>query len=81
MGGDTALITGYPPNLKESSIRYPPPAKAFVFIDEREDSLDDGYFAIQTSPRSWQNCPAFWHAIGFEDFSLGMELKAGAALK
>ena len=24
---------------------------------------------------------AFWHAIGFEDFSLGMELKAGAALK
>ena len=64
MGGDTALITGYPPNLKESSIRYPPPAKAFVFIDEREDSLDDGYFAIQTSPRSWQNCPAFWHAVG-----------------
>jgi len=35
-----------------------------VFIDEREDSLDDGYFAIQTSPRSWQNCPAFWHAVG-----------------
>lgn len=24
---------------------------------------------------------AFWHAIGFEDFSLGMELKAGAAPK
>jgi GNAT superfamily N-acetyltransferase len=24
---------------------------------------------------------AFWHAIGFEDFSLGMELRAGAAPK
>jgi GNAT superfamily N-acetyltransferase len=24
---------------------------------------------------------AFWHAVGFEDFSLGMELKAGAAPK
>lgn len=24
---------------------------------------------------------AFWHAIGFRDFSLGMELKAGAAPK
>jgi ribosomal protein S18 acetylase RimI-like enzyme len=24
---------------------------------------------------------AFWHALGFEDFSLGMELRAGAAPK
>jgi prepilin-type N-terminal cleavage/methylation domain-containing protein len=64
MGGDTAIITGYPPNLKETDIRRPAPAKAFVFIDEREDSLDDGYFAIATNPRSWQNCPAIWHNQG-----------------
>ena len=64
MAGDTALIAGYRPNLKESDIRHPPPAKAFLFIDEREDSVDDGYFAIQTSPRSWQNCPAAWHTQG-----------------
>jgi len=64
MGGDTALIAGYPPNKRESDIRHPPPAKSFVFIDEREDSLDDGYFAIQTSPRSWQNCPAILHSQG-----------------
>ena len=64
MGGGTALIDGYPPNLKESDIRHPPPAKGFVFIDEREDSLDDGYFAIQINPRSWQNCPAAWHNVG-----------------
>jgi hypothetical protein len=64
MGGDVAIISGYPPNLRESDIRRPPPAKAFVFIDEREDSLDDGYFAITISPRSWQNCPAAWHNQG-----------------
>jgi len=64
MAGDTALIAGYPPNLKETDIRRPPPAKAFVFLDEREDSVDDGYFAIALSPRSWQNCPAAWHNIG-----------------
>ena len=64
MGGGTALIDGYPPNLKESDIRHPPPARGFVFIDEREDSLDDGYFAIALNPRSWQNCPAAWHNKG-----------------
>jgi len=64
MGGDVAIISAYPPSLKETDIRHPPPAKSFVFIDERPDSLDDGYFAIATNPRSWQNCPAFWHNRG-----------------
>src|ERR1035437_5994392 len=64
MGGDTQLIAGYPPNLKETDILPPTPSKAFVFIDEREDSIDDGYFAIVNVPRSWQNCPAAWHNVG-----------------
>jgi prepilin-type N-terminal cleavage/methylation domain-containing protein len=69
MGGDTALITGFPPNQKESDIRFPPPSRAFVFIDERNDSIDDGYFAITFDPKtpgsgSWQNLPASWHNIG-----------------
>jgi len=55
------MIPSIPPNKKETDIRYPPPSRAFVFIDEREDSIDDGYFAITLSPPSWQNCPAFWH--------------------
>jgi prepilin-type N-terminal cleavage/methylation domain-containing protein len=64
MGGDIGMISGYPPNKKETDIRYPAPSKAFVFIDERNDSIDDGYFAITLSPRSWQNVPAFWHNRG-----------------
>jgi hypothetical protein len=35
-----------------------------VFIDERSDSIDDGYYAISLSPPSWQNVPANWHNRG-----------------
>jgi prepilin-type N-terminal cleavage/methylation domain-containing protein len=64
MGGDTALIAGFPTNKRETDIRRPAPCKALVFIDERGDSIDDGYYAIQTNPRSWQNVPAYWHSLG-----------------
>jgi prepilin-type N-terminal cleavage/methylation domain-containing protein len=64
MGGDLSLIAGFPTNQKETDIRHPAPSKAFVFIDEREDSIDDGYYAIQTGPPSWQNVPAAWHSRG-----------------
>jgi prepilin-type N-terminal cleavage/methylation domain-containing protein len=64
MGGDIDLISGFPTNKKETDITRPPPSKALLFIDEREDSIDDGYFAIQTNPRSWQNVPANWHSRG-----------------
>jgi len=64
MAGDVAMIPAFPPNKKETDIRHPPPSKAFVFIDEREDSVDDGYFAITLSPPSWQNVPAAWHNQG-----------------
>lgn len=64
MGGDKALISNFPPNLKDSDIIHPQPAKALLFIDERSDSIDDGYFAVQLSPKSWQNCPAYWHGRG-----------------
>jgi prepilin-type N-terminal cleavage/methylation domain-containing protein len=64
MGGDLPLISGFPTNKKESDIKRPVPGKAFVFIDEREDSIDDGYCAIQTDPPSWQNVPAAWHSRG-----------------
>jgi len=65
MNGDApGMIPAFPPYQKESDIRYPPPSKAFVFIDERSDSVDDGYFAITLSPPSWQNIPASWHSTG-----------------
>ena len=64
MGGNVATIAGSSPNQKETDIKYPPPSKAFVFIDERDDSIDDGFFAISQGPPSWQNVPASWHNHG-----------------
>lgn len=64
MGGDHVSANSYPPNKKEADILHPSPSKAFTFIDERDDSLDDGFFAITLSPRSWQNCPASRHGRG-----------------
>jgi prepilin-type N-terminal cleavage/methylation domain-containing protein len=64
MAGDVQLIQNFPPNKRETDIRFPPPSKALLFIDEREDSIDDGYYAIALSPPSWQNVPANWHNRG-----------------
>ena len=64
MGGDVALVAGFPPSLRETDIRFPPPTRALLFIDERSDSIDDWYFAIALSPPSWQNVPAAWHSRG-----------------
>jgi hypothetical protein len=64
MAGDLGLVDGFPPNLKETDIRFPPPSKALVFIDERNDSIDDGYYAIAVNPPTWQNVPAWWHNRG-----------------
>jgi len=62
MGGDFVGVPAFPPNQKESDIRFPPPSKAFVFLDERSDSIDDGLFAMTAG--TWQNLPANWHSVG-----------------
>jgi len=50
---------------KLGEIINPPTSKAFVFIDEREDSIDDGYFGvdmIDVGPRiKIANFPASYH--------------------
>ena len=52
---------------KTSDIVRPPPVKAFVFIDEREESIDDGFFLVflDTSLgarlNQWANLPAIYH--------------------
>ena len=50
---------------KLTGIVNPPPSKAFVFLDEREDSIDDGYFGvdmIDIGPRAKiANYPASYH--------------------
>ena len=61
-GGDsvgTPLILGGNPgwakaHKKVSSIDKPGPSQAFVFVDESEWTLDDGYFAVLVNADTWQ---------------------------
>jgi prepilin-type N-terminal cleavage/methylation domain-containing protein/prepilin-type processing-associated H-X9-DG protein len=72
MGGNYGIWVVYDDfqlYLKESDIKNP--VDRFVFLDEREDSIDDGFFAVemQQSGRSARivNYPASYHngAAGF----------------
>jgi len=57
--------TEYRVFAKTSEIMNPPPSKALVFLDEREDSIDDGYFAIDMAGKgpaaNFPNFPASYH--------------------
>jgi prepilin-type N-terminal cleavage/methylation domain-containing protein/prepilin-type processing-associated H-X9-DG protein len=69
--GDRAgpYTTGFWQFKKYSEINSPSPSKCWVFIDEREDSINDGWFAVDMSgfdprqPNSWVivDYPASYH--------------------
>ena len=71
-GWDVGLIfmgqKGYRVNQKSADITRPPPAVAFVFLDEHELSIDDGHFGFNPEGDLWMNLPAVWHNQGW-DFS------------
>ena len=46
---------------KVTDIRLPAPANAIVLLDERSDSIDDGYFAIDMVVDQLPNLPAAYH--------------------
>jgi prepilin-type N-terminal cleavage/methylation domain-containing protein/prepilin-type processing-associated H-X9-DG protein len=46
---------------KTTQIKSPPPSQAFVFVDESEYTIDDGYFAVLVTGNVWQNYPAARH--------------------
>jgi prepilin-type N-terminal cleavage/methylation domain-containing protein len=50
--------------VKETDIQHRPPSRAMVFIHENDNTIDDGYFAIDVVPRVWQNVPATLHING-----------------
>jgi prepilin-type processing-associated H-X9-DG protein len=52
--------------LKLSQIVRPPPSRAFVFIDEHEESIDDGLWNSDPSGASsfWYNLPTDRHNQG-----------------
>jgi prepilin-type processing-associated H-X9-DG protein len=62
---------GCPPykvNFKMSDLGNPGPAQTWVFIDERENSLNDGWFAVdvynQFDAATWVDLPATRHNRG-----------------
>jgi prepilin-type N-terminal cleavage/methylation domain-containing protein/prepilin-type processing-associated H-X9-DG protein len=64
--GVTPIILGSNPKSapaysKVSQINRPLPSMAFVFIDESEYTIDDGYFAVLVNEPTWQNYPAYRH--------------------
>jgi prepilin-type N-terminal cleavage/methylation domain-containing protein/prepilin-type processing-associated H-X9-DG protein len=52
-------------NQKMADLRNPGPAGTWVLIDEREDSINDGWFAVdmvnQGSQAEWVDIPASYH--------------------
>jgi prepilin-type N-terminal cleavage/methylation domain-containing protein/prepilin-type processing-associated H-X9-DG protein len=60
----TSLENYAPPNVKETDIRHPPPSRALLFIHENDNTIDDGYFAVDVETREWQNVPATLHLDG-----------------
>ncbi len=64
MNGVTAESNYTPPNVKETDILHPPPARAMVFVHEASSSIDDGYFAIDVVTHDWQNVPTILHLNG-----------------
>jgi prepilin-type N-terminal cleavage/methylation domain-containing protein/prepilin-type processing-associated H-X9-DG protein len=66
--GRLSISPGYKVIKKLTDMVNPSPSMTWVLMDEREDSIDDGYFAVNMSgypdqPRTitWANYPAAYH--------------------
>jgi prepilin-type N-terminal cleavage/methylation domain-containing protein/prepilin-type processing-associated H-X9-DG protein len=68
MNGEDTLQNYAPPNVKETDILHPVPSRALVFIHENDNTIDDGYWAIDVTEREWQNDPGIIHING-DNFS------------
>jgi prepilin-type N-terminal cleavage/methylation domain-containing protein/prepilin-type processing-associated H-X9-DG protein len=66
--GDPAGALAPENKQKYSQLLVPPPAGIFVFIDEQEDSINDGALVVDKSPYgpvdSWFDLPADRHSLG-----------------
>jgi len=60
--------SAYKLNFKQSDMHNPGPAQTWVLIDERENSINDGWFAVdmvdQGSSATWVDLPAIRHNRG-----------------
>jgi len=72
MGANRPYTSAYRQFKKITEITNPKPSHAFVFTDERDDSINDGWFAVDMtgfdprSPGSYTivDFPADWHNRG-----------------
>jgi prepilin-type N-terminal cleavage/methylation domain-containing protein/prepilin-type processing-associated H-X9-DG protein len=66
MGGDVESVLGpvYLEYKRQIEIANPPASEAIVFVDESVNSIDDGYFAVETNTLNWRNSPTARHAGG-----------------
>jgi prepilin-type N-terminal cleavage/methylation domain-containing protein/prepilin-type processing-associated H-X9-DG protein len=63
MGYNTPPFSpGYEVFLKTTDLTRLSASDALVFVDERDDSIDDGYFAIDMAINQIANVPAGYHA-------------------
>jgi prepilin-type N-terminal cleavage/methylation domain-containing protein/prepilin-type processing-associated H-X9-DG protein len=54
-------LPGYRVNRKLTDIKMPLPSLAFVFVEEHENTIDDGHFGFSPGGNNWYNLPAVWH--------------------
>lgn len=58
-------LSGNAPVYVRRMIQIPSPVLVFVFIDEHQDTIDDGFFGVQWAPStSWVNLPSDRHTRG-----------------
>ncbi len=72
MGYNSTLWNqGYQLIRKSTFLSTLPPSDALVFVEERDDSVDDGYFVIDMEANQIANFPASYHsgsgAVSFAD--------------
>lgn len=69
---ESEVGTGWRSFKKTTDFGNPPPSKTFTFIDEHEDSIDDGYFFVAPASGAWADLPASRHGgIGILAFADG----------
>jgi len=49
--------------LKQSDLNDPGPSQTWVFVDEREDSINDGYFIVDMG--GFQDTPSRWKLVDY----------------
>mgnify|MGYP002349770356 CR=1 FL=1 len=70
---------GWQVYLKLSDMNNPGPSQPFVFLDEREDSINDGYFVVDMA--GYPNNPSAWKIVdypaSYHNFAGGLSFADG----